>query len=108
MNSNTICPTDTADLYSNHSLSMLAYCHTMPIEKFESVETELPKPCCKDGARHVYETVHLVQSLPSQIKQIVQPVIQRNAYFAHPENLLLSMKSDEKMNIRELGLRRLL
>jgi hypothetical protein len=66
------------------------------------------KPSCKDGARHVYETVHLVQSLPSQVKQIVQPVIQRNAYFAHPENLLLSMISDEKMNIRELGLRRLL
>jgi hypothetical protein len=54
------------------------------------------KPSCKDGVRHVYETVHLVQSLSSRVKLIVQPVIQRNAYFAHPENLLLSMMSDEK------------
>jgi hypothetical protein len=66
------------------------------------------KPSCKDGARHVYETVHLVQSLPSQVKQIVQPVIQSNAYFVHLENLRSSMISDEKMNIRELALRGLL
>jgi hypothetical protein len=66
------------------------------------------KPSCKDGARHVFETVHRVQGLPQQVKQVVEPVIQRNAYFAHPENLLLSMLSDQRMHIRELGLRRIL
>jgi hypothetical protein len=43
------------------------------------------KPSCKDGARHVYETVHLVQSLPSQVKQIVQPAIQRIALLLHTQ-----------------------
>ena len=29
-------------------------------------------------------------------KAIVDPVIQRNSYFAHPENLLLSMMTDDR------------
>ena len=30
-----------------------------------------------------------------ELKAIVDPVIQRNSYFAHPENLLLSMMTDD-------------
>ena len=40
--------------------------------------------------------------------QPVDPVLQRNGYFAHPKNLLLAMISDERQYIRELGLRRIL
>ncbi|ESN96201.1 hypothetical protein HELRODRAFT_163242 [Helobdella robusta] len=35
-------------------------------------------------------------------------VLGRNAYFAHPENILLSMLADEQKHIRELALRRIL
>jgi len=35
-------------------------------------------------------------------------VIQRNAFFAHPENLLLTMVSYDRKHIRELGFRRIL
>ena len=41
-------------------------------------------------------------------KKIVDPVIHRNAYFAHPENLLLDMMTDHRQQIRELGLRRVM
>ena len=41
-------------------------------------------------------------------RTIVEQVRQKNAYFAHPENLLLAMIYDESAIIRELGLRRIL
>jgi len=42
------------------------------------------------------------------LKAIVDPIISRNAYFAHLENLLLAMISDEQSHIRTLGLRRIM
>ena len=39
---------------------------------------------------------------------MLEPVIQRNAYFAHPENFLLSMLCDEHKTVRELAARRIL
>lgn len=44
----------------------------------------------------------------SAIKNIIDPVIQRNGYFAHPENILLAMIADERQHIRELALKRVL
>ena len=38
----------------------------------------------------------------------VNPVIQRNSYFAHPENFLIAMATDKRLNIRQLALRRVL
>lgn len=35
-------------------------------------------------------------------------VIQRNAFFAYPENVLLAMLADDRKHIRELALRRIL
>ena len=53
------------------------------------------KPSCKYGGLHVLELVHFSRYLDGSIKKILDPVIQRNAYFAHPDNLLLCMVSDE-------------
>ena len=39
---------------------------------------------------------------------IIDPVIQRNAYFSHPENILLTMITDDRKHVRELGFRRIL
>lgn len=38
----------------------------------------------------------------------MDPVLIRNSYFAHPENLLLSMITDSQKHIRELAARRIL
>lgn len=58
------------------------------------------KPNCKYGAVHIF----------SMIKRttIIYPVIQRNGYFAHPENLILAMLADNRVNVRKLALRRVL
>nr|CAH7763285.1 unnamed protein product [Callosobruchus chinensis] len=65
-------------------------------------------PSCKDGARHVFETIKLTRYLDDNFRKIIDSVIQRNAYFAHPENISLSMISDDRKHVRELGLRRIL
>ena len=66
------------------------------------------KHSCTDGSRHLFRMVQYTRYLPIELKKIVDPVIQRNAYFAHPENLLISMATDERLHIRQLALRRVL
>ncbi|KAK0066832.1 hypothetical protein Bpfe_003567 [Biomphalaria pfeifferi] len=61
-----------------------------------------------DGARHVHNTILKSRYLTDELKKVVDPVIQRNAFFTHPENLLLAMLTDEKSEIRELALRRIM
>lgn len=46
--------------------------------------------------------------LRDDLKSIVLKTIQRNSYFAHPENILLAMLQDDASQIRELALRRVL
>jgi hypothetical protein len=66
------------------------------------------QPSCKYGARHVHQILVKSRYLSPKLKKIVEPVIHRNAYFAHPENLLLAMMTDHRPHIRELGLRRVM
>lgn len=63
---------------------------------------------CQNGARHVFQTIKLSRYLRPDLKSIIDPVIQRNAFFAHPENILISMLNDTRLHIRELALRRIL
>ena len=66
------------------------------------------KPSCSEGARHLWQTIRSSRYLNDALKAIVDPVISRNAYNAHPENLLLAMISDDRPHIRTLGLRRIM
>src|SRR6218665_3585727 len=65
-------------------------------------------PSCKDGTRHVHKSIVLSRYLSDDILAIIDPVIHRNAYFGHCENVLLSMITDERPVIRELALCRIL
>lgn len=66
------------------------------------------KPSCKDGTRHLFNIIKASRYLPETLKKIIDPVIQRNGYFAHPEGILLAMITDEKKHVRELAARRIL
>ena len=66
------------------------------------------KPSCENGARHLFQTIQKSRYLPENLCSVLNSVIQRNGYFGHVENLLLSMITDERPRIRELGLRRIL
>ena len=66
------------------------------------------QPEIEHGAKHIHETIVRVISLTTRVQDIVKPVIQRNGYFCHPENILIAMICDERSHIRELGWRRVL
>jgi len=66
------------------------------------------QPSCKDGARHVHQMLVKSRCLSQELNKIVDSVIHRNPYFAHPENLLLAMMTNHRPRIRELGLRRVM
>jgi len=48
----------------------------------------------------VHLATQLLKYLLPTVNSIVKPYIARNAYFAHPENILLSMMTDEDCNKR--------
>jgi len=52
--------------------------------------------------------IQLTRQLPNEVKAVINPVIMRNSYVAHPENLLLAMVADERPHIRQLGLHRIM
>lgn len=66
------------------------------------------KPLCQYGAQHLWKSIILSREFPENIKKIIDNVISTNAYFAHPENILLGMITDSQSHIRELGIRRIL
>lgn len=63
---------------------------------------------CSDGPRHFYSLVRKSRYLSPQLRGIVDPVLRRNAYNAHQENILIAMVSDSQDHIRSLGYRRIL
>ena len=61
-------------------------------------------PNCIYGARHLYSCIKLSRSMEKNSRDIIDEVIQTNAYFAHPENILIAMLHDHRLNIRRLAL----
>ena len=57
---------------------------------------------------HVFETILKCQMLPLKVRDIVIPVVERNAYGAHPESILCAMISSSDKKHRELAWRRIL
>jgi hypothetical protein len=66
------------------------------------------KPYFTCGSWHTWNMIRLSRYMSVELKTIIDPVIQRNAYYAHPENLLVGMISDESRYVRLLGYRRIL
>ena len=62
-----------------------------------------------DGSRNLFIIVKRIKSVPDEkVAEIALSVIQNNAFFAHPENILLSMLGDEEKRIRKLAVDRIL
>ncbi|GBP00984.1 hypothetical protein EVAR_2278_1 [Eumeta japonica] len=72
---------------------VLENCEELRVIKFQKIEGDM-LPDMTDDLK--------------DLKCIVETVIQRNGYFAHSENLLLAMITDERKHIRELAARRIL
>ena len=55
---------------------------------------------CSNGTKNLWRSVELLQQLPTHLQSLIQSVIQRNGYWAHPEAVLLTMLSDEDSETR--------
>ena len=62
----------------------------------------MPIRCCKA----IFEIIKKTRYVAKDLRVIVVTVIQRNSYYACHENIILTMITDERKAIRELGFRR--
>ena len=58
--------------------------------------------------KHLHELIQKSRYLVAEIRKQVDAAIQRNAYFANKENLLLTILVDDRTSIRQLALRGIL
>ncbi|KAK4880966.1 hypothetical protein RN001_004285 [Aquatica leii] len=90
-----------SNIFSDSEFELLEIPHSTP-------SSACRNPTCNYGAKHLLKSIRLSRYLEKDLRDIVDPVIQRNVFFGHHENIILSMISDERKHIRELGLRRIL
>lgn len=48
------------------------------------------------------------RDLTDNSKKIIDPVIQRNSYFGHCENIILAMMFDARISVRKMGMEKIL
>lgn len=61
-----------------------------------------------DGPKLVHQCIETSRYLKDELKAVIDPVIERNGFFAHPEHVMITMTQDPRKHIRELGLRRII
>ena len=57
---------------------------------------------------YIFQLISRSRYLSTDQKEIVDPVIQRNSFFTHTENILIIMITDDREHGPKLGLRRIL
>lgn len=62
-------------------------------------------PDCYMGAKHVFLRRKLLRCSKKEVTNVIDQVISRNAFFAHCENILLAMMTDEDIEFRIRALR---
>ncbi|KAF0705713.1 Uncharacterized protein FWK35_00035610 [Aphis craccivora] len=65
-------------------------------------------PSCTSGSKHLWKTIQFSRYLPDSLKQIIDPVIKRNAYFGSIENILICMLFDDREDIRKLAVTKII
>ena len=56
------------------------------------------RPHCMEGPKHIMNMILLMKYMDSDIKLRLYSIIQGNAFFAHPENILLALLADTQTN----------
>lgn len=60
------------------------------------------------GSALLFKFIRSTQYLPPSHREIVNKVVQNNGYFAHPENVLLTMFFDDRKSVRERCIKKIL
>lgn len=65
-------------------------------------------PTISDGPRLFLRQLELLRLLPAKVRSTASTCVARNSYTCHPENLLLSMLTDDKPEVREAAVKTVL
>jgi hypothetical protein len=65
-------------------------------------------PSCTAGAKHLFKTIELTRYLPKDQRDLIDVVIQKNGFFGHVENILISMLDDHRRSIRKIAVTRII
>ena len=57
-------------------------------------------PHIQSGAKHLYTMLELSRDLCQKSQETFQKVLQDNAYFAHPENVIIACLADDREVLR--------
>lgn len=63
---------------------------------------------CTSVSKHLCNVIKNSRYLSDHLKKVMDPVISRSAFMAHPETLLPGMFADERRHIQELVVRRII
>ncbi|KAE8737193.1 hypothetical protein FOCC_FOCC017345 [Frankliniella occidentalis] len=63
---------------------------------------------CWEGPKHLAQMAALTRQFQKKYQGVLQKYVQNNAYFAHPENVLVAMVKDDRPAVRRLALHRIL
>lgn len=58
------------------------------------------RPSFTSGAVHLFASMQLMKTQPDDVQKVTKEVVQRNAYFAHWENVLVAMVTDGDGEVR--------
>lgn len=61
------------------------------------------QPHLQAGSRHFHYMLELSRELEKDAKEVVEKVMQDNAHFAHPENIVVSLLADPREELRRKG-----
>ena len=65
-------------------------------------------PDSKDGPKNLMKMIQFSRKLEPEEQAIVQRTMQRNGFYAHPENVLRSMLMDDDVSICDKAVRKIL
>ena len=78
------------------------------MKAYTSIRFEIkPNPYVTSDARQNFKAISLVKKQSDEVQKVGFPVLLRNAYFSHAENILIAMLADENANTRKLTWRRI-
>ena len=77
------------------------FCIKVYIPNFFEVEA---KSSITDGPRNLFSKLRrITQFRDKQVRDIALKVLQHNAFFAHPESIIIAMPGDEHKPARDIG-----
>ena len=53
------------------------------------------------GSALLFKFIRLINFLPPTPREVIHSVVQNNSYFAHPENIIVSMLYDDRKSVRD-------